>query len=87
MHNPMLEHMDALKRIVMYVKALELGLHICKSSTSTLISYTDANWGSVWTLDAPHPGIAFFLVIIFYLSLLSGKPLCPILVPSMNIEA
>ncbi|XP_021773559.1 uncharacterized protein LOC110737517 [Chenopodium quinoa] len=38
--------MSALKRIVRYIQGtLACGLHLYPSSISTLISYTDANWG------------------------------------------
>lgn len=46
MHDPRTQHMYALKRIIQYIKGtLELGLQLSPSSTHTLISYTDANWG------------------------------------------
>jgi len=46
MHDPREEHMHALKRIVRYIQGtLDHGLHLYPSSTSTLLSYTDANWG------------------------------------------
>ncbi|XP_060211640.1 uncharacterized mitochondrial protein AtMg00810-like [Lycium barbarum] len=44
MHNPMEVHMNALKRIVCYIKGtLDHGLHLYPSKPTTLISYTDAN--------------------------------------------
>ncbi|XP_062100016.1 uncharacterized mitochondrial protein AtMg00810-like [Humulus lupulus] len=46
MHNPMEEHMNSLKRIVHYIQGnLDHGLHLYPSSTSTLVSYTDVDWG------------------------------------------
>jgi len=38
--------MHALKRIVRYIQGtLDHGLHLCPSLTSTLLSYTDVDWG------------------------------------------
>ncbi|KAJ9537459.1 hypothetical protein OSB04_030192 [Centaurea solstitialis] len=46
MHDPRDEHMHALKRIVRYIQGtLDHGLHLYPSTTSSLVSYTDANWG------------------------------------------
>lgn len=43
MHAPYDSHMHALKRIIRYVKStLEHGLHLDRSSISSLVSYTDA---------------------------------------------
>ncbi|KAK4358652.1 hypothetical protein RND71_020881 [Anisodus tanguticus] len=47
MHDLRVEHMNALKRIIRYIQGtLDYGLHLYPSSTSTLVSYTDADWGS-----------------------------------------
>ncbi|KAK4338578.1 hypothetical protein RND71_043065 [Anisodus tanguticus] len=46
MHDPRVEHMNVLKRIIRYIQGtLDYGLHLYPSSTSTLVSYTDADWG------------------------------------------
>lgn len=46
MHNPMDDHMQALKRILHYVQGTrQYGLHLYPSSIASLISYTDADWG------------------------------------------
>lgn len=46
MHAPMDEHMDALKRILRYIKGtIDYGLHLYKSKLSDLVTYTDADWG------------------------------------------
>ena len=46
MHNLMDDHMHALKRILRYVQGtLHFGLHLYPSSTTSLISYTNADWG------------------------------------------
>ncbi|XP_071693849.1 uncharacterized mitochondrial protein AtMg00810-like [Rutidosis leptorrhynchoides] len=45
MHSPHEAHMLALNRIIRYIKGtLPLGLHISKNASSSLISYTDADW-------------------------------------------
>jgi len=46
MHDPKEEHMNALKRILHYLKGTtEFGMHLYKSTITTLLSYTDADWG------------------------------------------
>jgi len=46
MYDPKDEHMHALKRILRYIRGtIDHGLHLYPSSTSTLVSYTDADWG------------------------------------------
>ncbi|GJU71159.1 copia protein [Tanacetum coccineum] len=46
MHDPREKHMTALKRILRYIQGtLHYGLHLYKSQISTLVSYTDADWG------------------------------------------
>ncbi|XP_050890332.1 uncharacterized mitochondrial protein AtMg00810 [Lathyrus oleraceus] len=46
MHAPRTEHMPALKRILRYVQGtLHFGLHLSPSPNTTLISYTDTDWG------------------------------------------
>lgn len=46
MHDPRIEHMTALKRILRYVQgSIDLCLHLYKSNVGSLISYTDADWG------------------------------------------
>ncbi|GJZ61679.1 copia protein [Tanacetum coccineum] len=46
MHDPREEHMTALKRILRYVQGtLHYGLHLYKSPSSALVSYTDTDWG------------------------------------------
>nr|GEY99218.1 copia protein [Tanacetum cinerariifolium] len=45
MHDPHDGHMVAMKRILRYIQGiLHYGLHLYKSSTSDLVSYTDADW-------------------------------------------
>ncbi|KAK4372477.1 hypothetical protein RND71_007861 [Anisodus tanguticus] len=46
MHAPRIEHINALKRIIWYIQGtLDYDLHLYPSSMSTLVSYTDADWG------------------------------------------
>ncbi|KAK4350669.1 hypothetical protein RND71_029982 [Anisodus tanguticus] len=46
MHDPKDKHMNALKRIIRYIQGtLDYDLHLYPSSTSTIVSYTDADWG------------------------------------------
>ncbi|XP_021768073.1 uncharacterized protein LOC110732434 [Chenopodium quinoa] len=46
MHSPRVEHMNALKCILRYIKGTtDFGLQLHKSPISTLVSYTDADWG------------------------------------------
>lgn len=62
MHNPMDVHMHALKRIVHYFKGtLSYNLHLYPSSTSTLISYTDADWGGCPDTKRSTSGYCVFL--------------------------
>ncbi|XP_071713628.1 uncharacterized mitochondrial protein AtMg00810-like [Rutidosis leptorrhynchoides] len=45
MHAPHEGHMGALRRILRYIKgSLDQGLHLYKSSSTNLVSYTDADW-------------------------------------------
>ncbi|XP_057550488.1 uncharacterized mitochondrial protein AtMg00810-like [Amaranthus tricolor] len=46
MHDPRIEHMAAIHRILRHVKGtLHYGLQLYRSNISTLLSYTDADWG------------------------------------------
>ena len=46
MHDPRVEHMLALKRIIRYLQGTQsFGVHLYPSSLDKLISYTDADWG------------------------------------------
>ncbi|XP_022020152.1 uncharacterized mitochondrial protein AtMg00810-like [Helianthus annuus] len=46
MHAPTSIHMNALKRILRYIKGtISFGLYISPSPTTSLVSYTDADWG------------------------------------------
>ncbi|XP_047331241.1 uncharacterized mitochondrial protein AtMg00810-like [Impatiens glandulifera] len=46
MHAPQVAHTNALKRIIRYIQGTaDYGLKLYKSSITSLISYTDADWG------------------------------------------
>ncbi|GJY79078.1 ribonuclease H-like domain-containing protein [Tanacetum coccineum] len=61
MHDPREPHLAALKRILRYVQGtLDLGLHLCASSTTSLVSYTDADWAgctSTRSAEAEYRGV------------------------------
>ncbi|KAK4358278.1 hypothetical protein RND71_023888 [Anisodus tanguticus] len=62
MHDPRIEHMNALKRIIRYIQdTLDYGLHLYPSSTSTLVSYTDAYWGGCLDTRWSTSGYCMFL--------------------------
>lgn len=58
MHDPKMDHMNALKRIVRYIQGtLDHGLHLYSSSSISLVSYTHAYWVDVLILDVLRQGI------------------------------
>ncbi|KAK4372584.1 hypothetical protein RND71_007968 [Anisodus tanguticus] len=62
MHDPRVEHMNAIKRIIRYIQGtLDYGLHLYHSSTSTLVSYTDADWGGCPDTRRSTSGYCMFL--------------------------
>ncbi|XP_048496507.1 uncharacterized mitochondrial protein AtMg00810-like [Beta vulgaris subsp. vulgaris] len=63
MHASCDEHMQALiKRIVRYIQGtIDHGLHLYPSSASTLVSYTDANWGGCPDTRRSTSGYCVFL--------------------------
>ena len=60
MHDPRVEHMASLHRILQYVQGtLDHGLQMYKSAVPSLLSYTDADWGSHFPdacYDGSHSG-------------------------------
>ncbi|XP_055819236.1 uncharacterized mitochondrial protein AtMg00810-like [Solanum dulcamara] len=63
MHDPQDEHMNALKRIVRYLQGtLDDGLHFYPSSTTTLVSYTDVDWGGCLDSRRLTLGYCVFMV-------------------------
>lgn len=62
MHDPRIDHMSALKRIIQYVKGtLDYGIHLYPSSFSSLVSYTDADWGGCPDTRRSTSGYCVFL--------------------------
>ncbi|KAK4366366.1 hypothetical protein RND71_014246 [Anisodus tanguticus] len=62
MHDPRVEHMNALKRIIRYIQGtLNYGLHLYPLSTSTLFSYIDADWGGCRDTRWSTSGYCMFL--------------------------
>ncbi|WOH09590.1 hypothetical protein DCAR_0729048 [Daucus carota subsp. sativus] len=62
MHDPRTDHMSALKRIIRYVQGtLDQGLHLYPSSVSSLVSYTDADWGGCPDTRRSTSGYCVFL--------------------------
>uniref|UniRef100_A0A803P4X6 Reverse transcriptase Ty1/copia-type domain-containing protein n=1 Tax=Cannabis sativa TaxID=3483 RepID=A0A803P4X6_CANSA len=85
-HNLMDDHMHTLMRILRYVQGtLHFGLHLYPSST--LISYTDADWGGCPDTRLSTSGYCVFLRTTSSLGLLNDNPhsLAPVLRP--NTEA
>ena len=66
MHNPMDDHMRALRRILRYIQGTcEYGLQLYSSSTSSLIAYTDADWGGFTNTRQTTSGYCDFLVTTY----------------------
>ncbi|XP_019105490.2 uncharacterized mitochondrial protein AtMg00810-like [Beta vulgaris subsp. vulgaris] len=62
MHDPREAHMHALKRIVRYIQGtLDHGLHLYSSPATTLLSYTDADWGGCPNTRRSTSGYCIFL--------------------------
>ena len=62
MHAPRVDHMSALKRIIRYIQGtLDFGLHLYPSSISSLVAYTDADWGGCPDTRRSTSGYCIFL--------------------------
>ena len=62
MHDPREEHMHALRRILRYIKGtLSFGLHLSPSDMSSLIAYTNADWGGCPDTRRSTSGYCVFL--------------------------
>ncbi|KAK4351557.1 hypothetical protein RND71_030870 [Anisodus tanguticus] len=62
MHDPRVEHMNALKHIIRYIRGtLDYVLHFYPSSTSTLVSYTYADWVGCSDTRRSTSGYCMFL--------------------------
>ena len=59
MHDPRVDHMQSLKRIIRYIQGtLNHGIHICVYSISSLISYIDVDLGVALIHDILRLAIA-----------------------------
>ncbi|XP_071704038.1 uncharacterized mitochondrial protein AtMg00810-like [Rutidosis leptorrhynchoides] len=62
MHDPKECHMQALRRIIKYLRGtISHGLQLTKSSLSSLVSYTDADWGGCPDTRRSTSGYCVFL--------------------------
>jgi len=62
MHDPREPHFNALKRILRYIKGtIDHGLHLKKSSTTTLTAYTDADWAGCPNTRRSTSGFCVYL--------------------------
>ncbi|XP_047341171.1 uncharacterized mitochondrial protein AtMg00810-like [Impatiens glandulifera] len=62
MHAPQVAHMNALKRIICYIQGTaDYGLQLYKSSITSLISYTDADWDGCPDTGRSISGYCVFL--------------------------
>ncbi|GJT55447.1 ribonuclease H-like domain-containing protein [Tanacetum coccineum] len=62
MHDPREPHLAALKRVLRYIRGTtDLGLQLYQSSTSQLISYTDADWAGCPATRRSTSGYCVFL--------------------------
>ncbi|XP_021986572.1 uncharacterized mitochondrial protein AtMg00810-like [Helianthus annuus] len=63
MHDPKTIHLNALKRVLRYIKGkISYGLHIQPSSTSSLTAYTDADWGGCPDTRRSTSGYCVYMV-------------------------
>ncbi|XP_071740352.1 uncharacterized mitochondrial protein AtMg00810-like [Rutidosis leptorrhynchoides] len=84
MHNPKDIHMLALKRIMRYLQGtLSLGLHITKSRSHDLVSFTDADWGGC--PDTRHSTSGY--CVYFGDNLISWSSKCQQTLSSSSAEA
>ncbi|KAK4338230.1 hypothetical protein RND71_042717 [Anisodus tanguticus] len=62
MHNPMDEHMHALRRILRYIQGtLHHGMHLYPSLITSLVSYTNTDWGGCPDTRRSTSGYCVFL--------------------------
>lgn len=62
MHDPRELHFNALKRILRYIKGtIDHGIHLIKSTSTTLTAYTDADWTSCPTTRRSTSGFCVYL--------------------------
>ncbi|KAJ9556167.1 hypothetical protein OSB04_010781 [Centaurea solstitialis] len=76
MHDPRLPHLNALKRILRYLKGtLSYGLHIKPSAVDRLVAYSDADWAGA---EAEYRGIANVVAEAAWLQNLLLELSCPL---------
>ncbi|XP_017441300.1 uncharacterized mitochondrial protein AtMg00810-like [Vigna angularis] len=62
MLNLRMDHMQAVKRVIRYLKGiLDLGLYLNSSTISSLVSYTDVEWGGCLDIRPSTSGYCVFL--------------------------
>ncbi|XP_071719245.1 uncharacterized mitochondrial protein AtMg00810-like [Rutidosis leptorrhynchoides] len=62
MHDPKESHMHAIRRILRYIRGtISHGLQLSKTSLSSLVSYTDADWGGCPNTRRSTSGYCVFL--------------------------
>ncbi|KAJ9537125.1 hypothetical protein OSB04_029858 [Centaurea solstitialis] len=62
MHDPRLPHLNALKRILRYLKGtLSLGLHLKASAVDRLVAYSDADWAGCPNTRRSTSGFCVYL--------------------------
>nr|GEV17050.1 ribonuclease H-like domain-containing protein [Tanacetum cinerariifolium] len=62
MHDPREPHLDALKRILRYIRGtLDFGFHLYSSTTISLVGYTDADWAGCPSTRRSTSGYCVFL--------------------------
>ncbi|KAK4336540.1 hypothetical protein RND71_044182 [Anisodus tanguticus] len=84
MHDPRVEHMNALKLIIRYIQGtLDYDLHLYPSSTSTLVSYTYADWGGCPDTRRSSCGYCMF----FGINLVSWSAKCQSTLSRSSAEA
>ena len=84
MHDPRVEHMAAIHIILRYLQGtLDYGLQLYKSPISSLLSYTDADWGGCPDTRRLTSGNCVFLND----SLISWSAKCQPTVSKSNAEA
>ncbi|GJU80454.1 ribonuclease H-like domain-containing protein [Tanacetum coccineum] len=62
MHDPREPHLNAMKRVLRYLRGTtDLGLQLFRSSTSQLIAYSDADWAGCLATRRSTSGYCVFL--------------------------
>nr|GEW92116.1 NBS-containing resistance-like protein [Tanacetum cinerariifolium] len=62
MHDPRDPHLNAMKRVICYLRGTtDLGLHLFRSTTSQLIAYSDADWAGCPATRRSTSGYYVFL--------------------------